>query len=241
MELTKNYILLNLASLFATVALYLLPGFGQAGQIKRNTQSNIIEIGDYSFDFPADFKLVKEQGIDSYVGRIVGKSYSFEFDFGLYTATLAESPEEYLKDGNWRSALPERFMKPTITYDKKSMPKVAVLSIRPAIRRDSLIGKGCDYIARCQHKKTIFSFPIYLPTDTKAHYFKTDTLNHIYKKIVYAKDATKGITGIYLSRPDSKRSLNLVAHHLSQKEQEMALRIFSTAKQVKNQTYASIR
>ncbi|WP_199138784.1 hypothetical protein [Pedobacter sp. ASV12] len=233
MTLTKNYVLSNLASLLPLIALCLFLGVGQSDQIRNDKRANIIEIGDYSFDFPTDFKLVKEQGVDSYVGRIEGNTYSFEFDFGLYTSTLIESPDEYLKDGDWRFELPERFIRPNITY-KNNEPKVEVLSIRQANQRDSLIGKGCDYIARCRHKKNIFNFPIYLPKDTKAHYFKTDTLNKIYRKIVYAKDPKKGITGIYLSRLNSKRSLSLVAHHLSHKEQEMALRIFSTVKQIKN-------
>ena len=42
-----------------------------------------IEVYDYLFDFPPDFKLVKEQGIDSNPGQIIGDSMRFGFDFGV--------------------------------------------------------------------------------------------------------------------------------------------------------------
>ncbi|MEE1947080.1 hypothetical protein VRU48_18285 [Pedobacter sp. KR3-3] len=234
MELKKIKILSNSASLLPIISLLFLLSCSQQSKNINKELKNTIEIGDYSFDFPANFKLVKEQGVDSYVGRIEDNNNRFEFDFGLYTSTLTESPEEYLKEGYWRFDLSERFMKPNITYDKNNEPKVEVLSIRQANRKDSLIGKGCDYIAHCQHEKITFDFPIYLPAETKAYYFKTDTIDGIYQKVVYAKDPKKGITGMYLAKLGNKRALSLVAHHLSCKEQEMVLKIFSTAKYLKN-------
>jgi len=33
-------------------------------------KSKMISIGEYTFDFPEDFKLIEEQGIESYVGQI---------------------------------------------------------------------------------------------------------------------------------------------------------------------------
>ena len=52
--------------------------------------SNTIEIGEYVFDFPADFKKVEMQGIDSYIGHVVGDSIKFYFDYGWYSNSLNE-------------------------------------------------------------------------------------------------------------------------------------------------------
>ena len=55
----------------------------------------------YQFDFPLDFDLIKEQGIDSYVGKIEGDCLTFGFDYGYYSNSFEESPQEYLDKGNW--------------------------------------------------------------------------------------------------------------------------------------------
>ncbi|MEQ9404691.1 MAG: hypothetical protein RIM99_13955 [Cyclobacteriaceae bacterium] len=44
-----------------------------------------VEIGDYVFEFPSHFELIEKQGIDSYVGEVVGSGITFIFDFGVYT------------------------------------------------------------------------------------------------------------------------------------------------------------
>ena len=64
---------------------------------KKVKDLNIIEIGSYQFDFPNDFKLVKGNGIDSYVGEVIGDSLTIEFDYGYYSNSFTETPDEYLK------------------------------------------------------------------------------------------------------------------------------------------------
>ncbi len=49
----------------------------------KNTK--VIEIGDYSLDFPEQFELVEIQGVDSYVGTINGSGLEIKFDFGFYS------------------------------------------------------------------------------------------------------------------------------------------------------------
>jgi hypothetical protein len=78
--------------------LFLLFGCGQTSDRQWKT----IEIGDYLFDFPSDFKLVEEKGIDSYVGKIQGDSMWFGFDFGYYSNDFEQTQQEYLDKGDWR-------------------------------------------------------------------------------------------------------------------------------------------
>src|SRR5688572_5076506 len=85
--------------------------FGCGESSKKLDEWKTIEVGNYEFDFPPDFELIKEKGIDSYVGKIKGDSMSFGFDFGYYSNDLGQTTQEYLSHGDWRLALPYQFMK----------------------------------------------------------------------------------------------------------------------------------
>lgn len=204
---------------------------------KSDEQWKTIEVGDYLFDFPADFKLVTEKGIDSYVGKIKGDSIWFGFDFGYYSNDFEQTPQEYLDEGHWRLSLPYQFMKEGITYDQTNTPKVDIISIRPATLHDSTIGKGCDYVAKCKHDKTEFDFAVYIPTEIKEMNYSIDTVDNHYRKIVWAKDPKKGTTGIYLrdlngfnESINSFLALSMATNNLTSKQQELALKIFKTGR-----------
>ena len=196
-----------------------------------------IEVGDYLFDFPSNFKLVKEKGIDSYVGKIQGDSMSFGFDFGYYSNDFEQTPQEYLDNGNWRLDLPLRFMKEGITYDRNNTPKVEVLNIRPANKADSMIGKGCDYVAECKHEEKRFDFPVYIPEEFKQQNFLIDTVDNLFRKIVYSKNPESGITGIYIRELNgfnesinSYLALSMSTSNLTNTKQLIAMKIFKTAR-----------
>jgi hypothetical protein len=221
--------------------LFLLFGCGQTSDRQWKT----IEIGDYLFDFPSDFKLVEEKGIDSYVGKIQGDSMWFGFDFGYYSNDFELTQQEYLDKGDWRLHLGLRFIKPDKYGDKYGIrsgsvvptPEVEVLSIRPATPQDSSIGKGCDYIAKCKHDTVEFNFAVYIPDDIKQQNFKIDTVDGQFRKIVYSKDPKKGTTGIYIKDirviEQSLRAdlaLSMATSNLTQQQQEIALKIFETGR-----------
>lgn len=58
---------------------------------KTNPKWQTIEVGNYVFDFPSDFKLVEGKGIDSYVGKIQGDSIWFGFNFGYYSSDFEQT------------------------------------------------------------------------------------------------------------------------------------------------------
>ena len=61
-----------------------------------------IEVGEYSFQFPNDFDLIKGKGIDSYVGKISNGKIDFLFDYGYYSISLDKSVDEYLSRDVWK-------------------------------------------------------------------------------------------------------------------------------------------
>ncbi len=210
---------------------------------KPDRELNTIEIGDYLFDFPPDFKLVKEMGIDSYVGEIIGDSMRFVFDFGYYSNSFELTPQDYLDKGHWQFTIPYQFMEEGITYDHTNTPKVDIISIRPATNQDSTLGKGCDYVAKCIHNNTEFDFAIYLPGEIKRMNFAIDTIDNQYRKIVWTKAPYKGKTGIYIKDLDGFNesingylSLTMATTTLTSEQQEMALKIFKTGRHKQNKT-----
>lgn len=50
-----------------------------------SSTNKIIEIRNYTIEVPDNFKLIEEQGYDSYVGKIQGSGIIISFDYGIYT------------------------------------------------------------------------------------------------------------------------------------------------------------
>lgn len=196
---------------------------------------NVIVIGTYSFEFPNGFKLIKEKGQDSYVGKIKGDSITFDFDYGYYSDPLVQTQQEFLKDSFWLIHAGDWFMKEGITYDENNSPKVEFLNLRPATTKDRIEFNDADFIAVCKHDSLVFDYPITIPDDIKQHFVNVDTIQNHFRKIVTAKDPTKGLTGIYLKDLNSFNesinsflALSMVTSKLSKRQQDEVLKIFST-------------
>jgi hypothetical protein len=201
------------------------------------TAKNVIVIGTYSFEFPDDFKLIKEKGQDSYVGKIKSDSIIFEFDYGYYSDPLVQSQAEFLKDSFWLLHAGDQFMKEGITYDKNNSPKVEFINLRPATTKDRIKFSNADFIAVCKHDSLIFDYPVTIPDGTKQHFINVDTTQNYLRKAVIAKNPTKGLTGIYLKDLNSFNesinsylALSLATSQLSKGQQDDVLRIFSTVR-----------
>lgn len=128
-------------------------------------------------------------------------------------------------------------MKQGITYTQENMPKVNILNIRLARAEDSTIGKGCDYIAICKHEEIVFNFAVFIPDEIKQLNFSIDTVDHQYRKIVWAKDPQKGRTGIYLrdlksfnELINSYLALSIATSKLTAEQQELVIKIFKTGR-----------
>jgi hypothetical protein len=193
----------------------------------HKSQKNLIKIGVYEFNFPGNFKLIEEGGIDSYVGKVVGDSIALHFDYGYYSNPLVQTVEEYLAEGLWKMSIPVKFMKPGITYDNNNEPRVDIIGIRAAGIKDSLTFGGADLIANCRHDSILFEYPIYIPKEVKQHIVKEDSLGSYFRKTVIAKDPGIGTTGIYL-RNANNVALVLYTNRLTKLQQDKVINIFST-------------
>lgn len=196
-----------------------------------------IEIGSYQFDFPSNFNLIEEQGIDSYVGKIIGDSLKFAFDFGYYSNSLTESPQEYLDKGYWIKEAAYQFMEPGVTYDNNNFPKIHVLKIKTTNPNDNTLDKGVAYIATCKYAEKEFEFPIYLPDEIEKHRFKIDTLNGHFRKVIIANNPADGLTGIYIKdlgshneSINSSLALSMTTRDLTKKQQKLVLKIFESGR-----------
>lgn len=197
---------------------------------KTEEKWKTIEVGDYLFNFPPDFKFIEEQGVDSYVGKIKGDDITFEFDFGFYSNDYEQTVDEYLKDGDWRSSIPFQFMKDGITYDHKNMPKVEIINIRPATAKDNPENKKYDFVAECKYENKKFNYPISIPDDIKNQNCRVDTIQNVYRKIVFSRDTKNGITGIYLTKMSGGKALSLYTSNLTKAQQKTALKILGTGR-----------
>ena len=77
-----------------TSLIIILSIFWNCNEADNSTELSSIEIGDYRFNFPAEFTLEELQGIDSYVGYIHGSGISLSFDYGWYTSPLSNIDED---------------------------------------------------------------------------------------------------------------------------------------------------
>lgn len=203
----------------------------------NKTSDNDITIGTYTFTFPSDFKLVKEKGIDSYVGKIKGDAITFEFDYGYYSNPLTQTQQEYLEDSLWLFNAGDQFMKKGVTYDRRNYPKVEFLSMHPATDKDKIKFGNADFIAVCKHDSLIFDYPVIIPYSIKQHLISVDTIQNHFRKVVIAKNPSKGITGIYLrdlngfdNNVNSYLALSMATSNLTKGQQDMVLKVFSTLK-----------
>lgn len=202
---------------------------------KQSNEWKTIEIGNYLFNFPPDFELVKENGIDSYVGKIKGDSIEFSFDFGYYSNDFEDTEQEFLENGHWKMRLMDPFYHVDSTYDSNS-PGAEVLKIRKATIQDSSLKKGCDYVASCRYLQTEFEYGIVIPTEIKQTEFTIDTIDNQYRKIVSGKTPPYS-TGIYIKDLGSFNrtiknylALSMSTKNLTQKQKELVLKIYKTGR-----------
>ena len=204
----------------------------------QNRPKGPIMIGIYSFTFPKEFDLIKENGIDSYVGKIANKSISLDFDYGYYSNKLISSPEEYIESKLWLNQFIDNCNMETPAERQVSISDISIVDIRKANFSDNLHDSQSDYIAILKWLKgEQFEYPIQIPEDLKSYAIKIDTIQGCMRKIVLAKDPSKGITGIYLQNLNafnesinSFPALSMSTSHLSKGQQDTLLEIFNTIK-----------
>jgi hypothetical protein len=197
------------------------------------------KIGDYLIDAPANFNLEFEKGYDSAPGKLIENDFELHFDYGMYSDTLNQTVQEYLKLGRWRDYAAISFMPHRIPYDG-DYGHINIISIRPAGKKDSSFDKGCDFVANCSFKTYHFILPITIPPEVKNYIVKIDTVGDQLRRLVQSKDSKNGVVGIYMGdkrrkmfSTDSYNTIVIEAINLNVNQSELALRIFYTLRHQK--------
>jgi hypothetical protein len=198
-----------------------------------------VKIGTYLIDIPDSCNLKLEHGIDSEPGEIHCKAFDISFDYGRYTDTLNQTVPEYLKLGWWRDLSATRFMPRNVPYDD-DFAHIKVQSIRPAEKKDSILFKGCDYVAECVFKRYHIKLPIKLPPEVKNYTVKIDTLDNQVRRLVQSKVDPRGLIGIYMGDVRRKITSNIMyntivfeANKLNANQRKLVLQIFLTLRHQK--------
>lgn len=206
---------------------------------KTAKKANSIDVVGYSFKFPQDFRLVEGEHIDAAVGEVKGDSFSISYGASNAIYPLIQSPQEFIKSGTWKFEAFTKFMKPSRSYSSEDIRRIKLLQARLATAQDSFRFPQADYICLCSLDTVVFEYGIVLPKEIKAHSFKTDTVHNHYRKVVTAKDPSKGETGLYLKDLSSCKdeyncfALSMVAEDLTKAQQEQVLQIYTTVKMKK--------
>ena len=209
-----------------------------------NPQWKTIALGRYLLDVPQSFKYKYHAGIDSEGGEITNDTITLLTDYGFYTDTLYQTPDEYLNKRYFLFDAVTQFMKNGVTYDYRNTPKVELLYIRKSTKQDSdKVGffSGSDYIALCRHDGKQFLWSIKLPSDVKNHKVKIYTSNNIYTRTARLKDGSPSEIAIYMrdkkafvESRNSYDSIVIGSRHLTAKQQALVTKIFSTLRPKSN-------
>lgn len=215
-----------MTKIFLHIAIFTLLVCSCSSEKESNAAHNEIEIGEFAFQFPHDFKLLKEKGIDSHVGRISNEKIDFQFDYGYYSNSLDKSISEYLGQDVWKwNALGQHGL----------LPSGAELS--GIAKETALIGFQTDdsikYINLYMFKGDTLSYEITIPKEILETKIKIDTIDNVVYKYVrksnYVGLYAKNLRGFKKSI-NSYLALSIVANGLNKEETKIAYEILRTCK-----------
>ncbi len=185
-----------------------------------------IEIGVFTFQFPQDFKLIKEQGIDSYVGKLSNGKIDFQFDYGYYSNSFDKSITEYIGQDVWKlNALGQYGLLPSGTELSGIAKETVLISCQT---KDSI-----RYINLYEYKGDTLFYELTIPKEILDTKIEMDTIDNVAYKYVrksnYVGLYAKNLSGFNKSI-NSYLALSIDASDLSTEETEIAYEILRSCK-----------
>jgi hypothetical protein len=208
---------------------------------------------DFSIEVPKNWKYIKRQGIDSFVGEIRGPKVNLSFDCSDmgHAGIPIQSPEEYI-NRQMLTSYSSRFNRPNVIYTRKeNVEKFKIREMKKLNTTDSSLVKvepfivpsikiylptekhlekykDADYIIDLTHNDSTITVGLTLPSDIKNHNFKIDTVGQYIIKTVWPKQTGNGITGVSYRKVNSKFTLGIFGERLGEQEQNKVLQAFKT-------------
>lgn len=209
----------------------------------------------FSIEVPANWKYIKQQGIDSFVGEIRGPKVKLSFDCSDrgYASSLIQAPEEYI-ERQVAISYSHLFNEPDVIYTHEKrvrnvkadeMKKLNTtdssrVKVKPFIRpqtkiykptdKDLMKFKNADYLVSLTYKDSTITVGVTLPDDIRKHNVKIDTVDKFVIKTIWPKKTGDGMTGVYYRKLDSRFDLQINGQNLKEQQQAEALKAFRTVK-----------
>ena len=202
-----------------------------------------VTIGNYTFNFPSDFEVIKEKGINAGIGKIKSASLTLDFEFGANSYKLVSTSQEYLESKAWLQEFIDNFNQER--PDKVNVSMITVVNVMP-VSFDSFVRNNYPYrnappeyiaVLKWHSNANEFEYAFEIPEFIRQHIIKKDTIQNCLRKIVIAKNPMKGITGIYMQRLKEKSeivndnsALSIYASKINKEQQDLILKVFATVK-----------
>ncbi|MFS2187876.1 hypothetical protein ACCC92_14460 [Mucilaginibacter sp. Mucisp84] len=188
---------------------------------------HLLSLNGFKLWLPPNWHFQQEQGIDSFVGRIIAPTDTLAFEISSmgYANHLLLSEQEYIKTNDWQRGCD--FCDRERTYSNAPNIKVKISIHKPTAKQKSKFPKA-DYIADMLTKDSTVYIPIEIPAEIKDHNFNEESKRDFIVKTVWPKNPSKGITGIYYQSKSSTLNFQLSGSNLSKQDQDLALQMFKT-------------
>lgn len=196
------------------------------GYSKSNKIDNDIEIGFLIFKFPKDFKLNKEQGIDSNVGKVSNGKIKFQFDYGYYANSLDISISDYLGKEVWKWNVLGQYGLHSSEIELSAIAKE--INLISCQTEDSI-----KYINVYLFKQDTLSYELTIPKEILETKIEIDTIDNVVYKYVrksnyvglYAKNLRSFNKSI-----NAYLALSIFADNLNEKDCQLANKILRSCK-----------
>ncbi len=211
---------------------------------RNSSKTRIIDTDVFTIEVPINWKYRKEQGTDSFVGRITGRGLNLEFDAGGYTSHIMLSEQEYINNSrNWLPDMP--YHEEGVIYtsggvegtrkmimEKEGITDTSLVIVKkfPIALKDTIYLQNGEYKAIIEYADTVIYKNVKIPDEIKNHNILIDTIDNYIRKIITPKNGLIGITGIYLKKIQSNFALGIMDENLSLENQKKAVKAFKSIK-----------
>jgi hypothetical protein len=207
-----------------------------------------LEFESFLIDVPDTWEYQSAQGIDSFVGHIVGPGIKLVFDLSSqgYADPLIDTPEEYAERMSHRYSYV--FMKPSVIYTsgdveavrQEEEKKAKLANRKPRIVEKTIVPTRRIYRPETDHKHhrlvdltykdSTVTMVVLLPEQIKNHNITVDTIGNYVVKHISPKQPGHGTTGVFYKSMASTLTFQIHGMNIPADVHEDALRSLASIK-----------
>jgi hypothetical protein len=216
------------------------------------TEWKTLDLEKFTIDIPDTWEYEPVQGVDSFIGNIVGPGVKFSFDYSTqgYANPLIDTPEEYAErmshrysyvfqkhdviytTGDVKALQEEEYRKakanPAHKIRKVEKSIVPTRRIYKPTEKDHAKHRLADFLVDLTHNDSTVTMVILLPEEIKQHEIKLDTVGNYCIKRITPKVPGHGTTGVYYKSLNSKFTFQIHAVNVPAEAQDDAIKSISS-------------